>query len=224
MFFRKKLIGKTDYFKGFTDCHCHILPGVDDGFKTIEDSLAILKRYEELGIASVWLTPHMMEDLANTTQSLQERFFELKNAYKGNLALHLAAEYMLDGGFEEHLENKDILAFVDDDQVLVETSYFNPPTDLMNILQRIKSKGYYPVLAHPERYMYMDERMYKEIKSMDVRFQLNLGSLSGAYGRYVKKKALSMLKKQWYSYMGTDLHSESMFEMILEAEVPKQKL
>ena len=86
---------------GFTDWHSHILPGVDDGIKNMEDSLAVLKRYEEAGIRKIWLTPHVMEDYPNTPEKLRERFSELKEAYTGGIDIRLASENMLDSLFEE---------------------------------------------------------------------------------------------------------------------------
>ena len=147
---------------GFTDHHSHILFGVDDGVKTLEVSLRVLQRYEEIGIAEVWCTPHIMEDIPNTTQGLRERFAELTAAYQGPIRLHLAAEYMMDQLFEERLQNKDLLPLgAEGNRLLVETSYFNPPMGMHNILKRIKSQGYFPVLAHPERYVYMDKNDYR---------------------------------------------------------------
>jgi hypothetical protein len=102
MFFwnRKKSLNETGIFKGFRDYHSHILYGVDDGVKTLEEALDILSLYESLGFSEVWLTPHIMEDIPNETARLKSRFEELKNAYReklrGDLELHLAAEYMLD--------------------------------------------------------------------------------------------------------------------------------
>lgn len=89
---------------------------------------------------------------------------------------------------------------------MVETSYFNPPMDLQNILLRIKAKGYYPILAHPERYLYMNESDYQQLKSINVQFQLNQFSLLCLYGKEVKKKALMLQKLRMYDYTGTDLH------------------
>lgn len=163
-FFKKRTSLKdSDIFRGFTDWHCHLLPGVDDGVQTMEESLRVLSLYEQLGIGEVWLTPHIMEDMPNTTQGLKERFAELYATYQGNITLHLAAENMLDNLFEERLKKNDLLPLGKDGKhLLVETSYFNPPMGLNNILLRIKSKGYVPVLAHPERYVYMDEDDYKQ--------------------------------------------------------------
>lgn len=198
----------SSLLSGFTDYHSHILPGVDDGVKKMEVSLKVLEQYEHLGIAEVWCTPHIMEDIPNTTEGLKERFAELCEAYKGPIKLHLAAEYMMDGLFQERLEKKDVLVLGEEgNMLLVETSYFTPPMDMDNLLQRIKQKGYYPVLAHPERYVYMDNEKYKGLKNNNIRFQLNLSSLGGAYGSEAKAKALWLLKQKNYDYAGSDLHS-----------------
>jgi len=193
---------------GFTDHHSHILPGVDDGVKKMEVSLKVLERYEQLGIAEVWCTPHIMEDIPNTTEKLQARFAELCEAYQGPIKLHLAAEYMMDALFEERLEQGDLLKLGDEgNQLLVETSYFTPPMDMDKILLRIKQRGLYPMLAHPERYVYMNKDRYTELKDKGIRFQLNLSSLAGAYGSEAKDKALWILKKEYYNLVGSDLHS-----------------
>ena len=108
--FRKRISLKdSGIFKNFTDCHSHILPGVDDGVQTMEEALEILRLYEELGIKSVWLTPHIMEDMPNTTLHLRERYAELQATYSGPIKLHLASENMLDNLFEERLEKNDLL-------------------------------------------------------------------------------------------------------------------
>ena len=192
----------------FTDHHSHILPGVDDGVKKMETSLKVLEQYEQLGIAEVWCTPHVMEDIPNTTEKLQARFAELCEAYQGPIKLHLAAEYMMDALFEERLEQGDLLKLGDEgNQVLVETSYFTPPMGMDLILRRIKQKGLYPVLAHPERYVYMGNDRYTALKNEGIRFQLNLSAVSGAYGSEAKDKARWLLKQDYYNLAGSDLHS-----------------
>lgn len=206
MIFRRSTI--LSQLEGFTDFHSHILFGVDDGVKTLDMSLEVLKRYEAIGIAEVWCTPHIMEDIPNTTAGLRERFAELETAYSGPVKLHLAAEYMMDELFENRLEQGDLLPLGDEGNcLLVETSYFNPPMDLKEILKRIKNKGYFPVLAHPERYVYMGKDDYRALKEQDIRFQLNLSSLAGAYGVETQKKARWLLKKEYYNLVGSDLHS-----------------
>ena len=206
-FRKKQTLEESGFFRGFTDWHCHILPGVDDGVQTMEKALQILAEYERLGVKEVWLTPHIMEDIPNTTEKLRDRFTELRTAYQGSVMLHLASENMLDNLFEERLEKNDLLPIGKDGKhLLVETSYFNPPMGLSNILLRIKAKGYYPILAHPERYMYMSETDYKRLNSMNVKFQLNQFSLLGLYGKDVQKRAKTLQKQGLYNYIGTDLH------------------
>lgn len=195
------------------DCHSHILPGVDDGISRMEDSLRVLDEYGRLGIEEVWLTPHVMEDIPNTTESLQKRFAELQDAYEGPVKLHLAAEYMLDGEFSSRLGSGDLLLM--DGHPLVETSYFSPPIDFMETMERIKSAGYFPVLAHPERYMYMDKKQYSLLREMGVLFQMNIGSFAGIYGSDAQERARKLYENGFYSeYRGTDLHRFSMIKAI----------
>ena len=105
-------------------------------------------------------------------------------------------------------EQGDLLKLGDEgNQVLVETSYFTPPMDMDAFLRRIKQKGIYPMLAHPERYVYMNMERYKELKNNGIRFQLNLSSVAGAYGSEAKDKALWLLKQNFYNIAGSDLHS-----------------
>lgn len=108
-FTKRTSLADSGIFRGFTDWHCHLLPGVDDGVQTMEETLRILSLYEELGVTEVWLTPHIMEDMPNTTASLKARFKALEAAYQGNIGLHLASENMLDNLFEERLEQNDLL-------------------------------------------------------------------------------------------------------------------
>ena len=219
--FRKCIpLKDSGIFEGFTDWHSHILPGVDDGVRTVEEALEILRLYEELGVKAVWLTPHIMEDIPNTTAHLRERFAELQATYTGPITLHLAAENMLDNLFEERLEKNDLLPLGENgNHLLVETSYFNPPMGLNNILLRIKTKGYIPVLAHPERYVYMDENDYRQLKGLNVRLQLNLFSLVGAYGIGIRKKAEWLLRNSFYDLAGSDTHCHSIWKEAITKKI-----
>lgn len=216
-FCRKRTLQEAGIFEGMTDWHSHILPGVDDGFKSLEDSLAVLDMYQEAGIREVWLTPHVMEDIPNTTAGLRRRFDELREAYSGRVILRLAAEYMLDTLFEDRLDRDDLLPIGQEGlHLLVETSYFNPPANLLAILTGIKSRGYYPVLAHPERYVYMGMQDYSLLSDSGVKFQLNLGSLAGMYGSQAAKKAVRLLRNGYYDIIGTDLHRSTQLELLLK--------
>lgn len=208
-------------FRGLVDWHSHILPGVDDGVRTMDESLEILSRYGELGVKEVWLTPHIMEDAPNTINFLRQRFTELNSAYKGKIVLHLAAENMLDNLFEERLANGDLLPF-SENRLLVETFCFNPPMSFQALLDEIKKKGYHPVLAHPERYTYMEKQDYNRLKDSGILFQLNLFSLVGFYGPVAKKKAEWLLKHGMYNLCGTDIHRHSYLDGPMEQVMPER--
>lgn len=232
--------------QGMTDCHCHILPGVDDGIQTMDEALRALQKMSELGVREIWLTPHIMEDIPNSPEDLRRRFAELNvndndnvnvnanenedenekgNAVKVNVHVpvdvhvHLAAEHMLDNLFIQRFANDDLLPYQDASPltshlsplILVETSYFHPPMGLYDILENIRKKGYTPLLAHPERYMYMDDADYRRLQDMGVKLQLNILSLAGAYGETAARKSHHLLHQGAYSCMGSDLHNLNSF-------------
>lgn len=205
--FRRKGFEKItqSLFTGFIDYHSHILPGVDDGVQTLEESLECLAIHERLGFKEVWLTPHVMEDIPNTTETLKSRFDDLKQAYSGEIRLHLAAEYMMDPLLSERIESDDLLPI--GGKLLVETSYYDAPENFYDLLESILTKGYVPLLAHPERYNYMCESDYIRLKDMGVRLQLNLLSLVGLYGWQTQGKAERLCKGELYDVAGSDLHS-----------------
>ena len=226
-FFNKKhTIAASGILAGATDHHSHILPGVDDGVDTMDEALRILAIYEALGIKELWLTPHIMEDIPNTPQKLKARFEELKAAYKGNIKLHLAAEYMIDNHLRKLLDdNKELLPIgTTGKHILVETSYYNAPMRMNDTLQQIKSLGYFPLLAHPERYMYLSNADYTKLHSQGVKFQLNLASLAGGYGKVVKKKAEWLLTNGLYSVAGSDLHCMDAIEFITKCKLGMQEI
>lgn len=202
-----KSLKESGVFNGYTDWHSHILPGVDDGVKTMDESIKVLNAYEALGFKKVWLTPHIMEDYPNTTDGLRQRFEELKNNWTGSLDIRLASENMLDSLFEERLASNDFLPIGEDgNHLLVETSYYTPPMGMDEMLDRIKEIGYFPVLAHPERYRYMEEKDYFKLKEKGVLFQMNFVSLVGGYGETARKKAEWLLSKGMIDMTGSDVH------------------
>ena len=244
---------------GGTDWHCHILPGVDDGIRSMESALEVLAYYEHIGIREVWLTPHIMEDVPNEPDALRTRFAELCAAYETHLGLpagaathaaayaqtaapirlHLAAENMIDTLFDRRFEAGQLLTMVHHslpenataaapgtstgmpadtipgtagDMLLVETSYFSPPMAFEDTLDEIRLKGLHPLLAHPERYVYMGRREYERLKDNGVLFQLNLMSLVGMYGNDAADKASRLLLDGMYDYAGSDLHRLSPWQ------------
>lgn len=214
-FFKKKYsVVESGILQGMTDLHSHILPGVDDGSPDMTTSLELLAWLEELGLKKVWLTPHVMEDFRNDNQRLKTIFEELKQAYHGSLELALSSEYMLDAGFLPRL-SEQVLP-LGKNHLLVETSYMYAPTGLHDLLFSIYNTGLQPIIAHPERYMYMEETDYRALKEKGYAFQLNLMSLSGYYGRRPQAVSEDLLKKGWYDLVGSDLHHLHRYRPMLE--------
>lgn len=231
LFFNKKVsLTECGLFYNWTDRHSHILPGVDDGIRTIEDSMNVLRYYEQLGVKEVWLTPHIMEDCPNEPYELKERFEELCEAYAkteggSKIKLHLAAENMIDSLFVKRLESGNLLTYGDKgDELLVETSYAQAPYRFKLILQDIRKAGLTPVLAHPERYRYMDYDEYDTLHEQGVRFQLNITSLAGAYGPEPKNRAEYLLEEGYYNYRGSDLHSLSAFQRAIKEKGVRKRI
>ena len=191
--------------KGTTDSHSHILFGVDDGVRTLEEALSVLRYEETHGITDLWCTPHIMEDSANESDGLKTRFEELVRAYTGPIRLHLAAEYMLDTVFEQRFRDRDLLT-MDNDTLLVETSTWTPPLGLYDTFREIQSAGYRPLFAHPERYRYLNEPSFERLRKLGIHFQLNLPSLVGFYGETAMHKAEWLLANGYYSEVGSDCH------------------
>lgn len=210
----------------FTDWHSHILPGVDDGVSTLDESLAILDSYEQAGIKTLWLTPHIMEDIPNTTAGLKERFELLSENYTGNIKLNLASENMIDNLFIRRLEEEDFLPIGEDGKtLLVETSYFNAPLGFTDTIEAITAKGYTPLLAHPERYNYINSiDQYRRLKELGIEFQLNLLALCGHYGPVVKEKAMQMLHEGMYDRVGSDIHRQQHLDILTGMKLPKDTI
>lgn len=165
-----------------------------------------------------------MEDYPNTTSKLRERFQELKEAWNGNIQLRLASENMLDSLFEERLAANDLLPIGENsDHLLVETSYFSPPMGFDSILDSIMSAGYFPLLAHPERYTYMDEKDYARLREKGVRMQLNYVSLVGGYGETARKKSVWLLKNGFIDVVGSDVHRLKSNIALIEQKPSKKE-
>ena len=219
----KIYVRESGVLEGFCDCHCHLLPGVDDGVQDMDETVRVLEAWEAMGMSEVWLTPHIMEDIPNRLDELRRRFDRLTAFYTGNIRLHLAAEHMMDIPFQERLEADDVLPIGKDGKcLLVETSYYIPPMNMAGIIDKIRQKGYEPILAHPERYQYMDFRDYAHWKEKGVLLQLNVPSLVGAYGLEVQAKAKKLLDNGMYDFCGTDTHSKEQVDYFLDSLINKK--
>ena len=159
-----------------------------------------------------WQKRHPGASASQVADSFSEAQRGAADAAPAKIRLHLAAENMLDALFEKRLKANDLLPLGEKgDHLLVETSIFSAPMNFQGLLERIKNKGYTPVLAHPERYLYMEKSDYEKLKAQGIKFQRNLFSLKGQYGDTVKKRCKKLMKWGMYDYVGSDLHREGVF-------------
>ncbi|WP_109852916.1 tyrosine-protein phosphatase [Aquimarina sp. AU58] len=205
---------------GYIDIHSHLLPGIDDGVKTIYQSGYILEQFENFGFKKVITTPHIMQDIwPNSSQTITGTFKKLKEVLIplgiSKIELQASAEYMMDDLFYERIKNNDILP-LHQNYILVEMSTFAPPINLNEILFEIKLAGYTPILAHPERYtFYQDDlKKYDELKASGFLFQVNLLSISGYYGDQIKSFAKKMIDQGYIDFTGTDVHNYHQLEVL----------
>lgn len=212
-FNRSTTLTRSGVLSGATDWHSHLLPGVDDGSPTMAESLSALRRLEQAGFRKIWLTPHIMEEIPNTTSGLRSRFEELRSQWNGNLELNLGSENMLDSLFGRRLEEGDLLPLGPrGDKLLVETSFAAVPWGFEDLLGRIRAKGYFPVLAHPERYRFLDRDDLEELHAQGTLFQVNFLSLTGFYGKRAMQAAVWLLKKGLADLAGSDLHRAAQWD------------
>jgi len=211
--FKKKEKLKTestfDYSALMVDMHSHVLPGIDDGAQTPEDSIYLIKKMMDLGIKKVIATPHVMIDYyRNTAETINGALAILKaELVKQDISITVeaAAEHMFDEGFGEKVDT-DKLMLMKDGYVLFELSFINKPPNLIPVIQKILDKGYKPILAHPERYPYLTIDELKNIRSWGCNLQLNTISLTGYYGAEVKKVAESFVDNQMIDFISSDMH------------------
>jgi protein-tyrosine phosphatase len=221
-----------DHLSGITDIHNHILPGIDDGAKSVEESIGLLKKFKEMGIEKFICTPHIMNDFyPNTPEIISNALHKLKREiknYRGlhNMQIRAAAEYMMDQSFLDHLKNEKLMV-LKENMVLVEMSYFQAPINLNEILFKLRTKGYKPVLAHPERYSFFhskDLRKYQDLKNRGCLFQLNSLSLTPHYGQHVQKIAYKLLQNDMIDFLGSDTHREQHIQKLTTLQFPKKLL
>lgn len=219
-FFQKKTPLTSMFPKDFVDIHSHFLPNIDDGVKSMDESVALLRRMHGYGIKNIICTPHVMESIwENSTEAIQQKTEALKAHLKRidftDITIHTAAEYMLDAHFERLLKTEK-LRTLKDNYILVELSFISPPINLFETLFNIQIAGYKPVLAHPERYAYYhnDFSAYEKLKAAGCLFQMNLLSLSNYYGSEVHSVAIHLLKQQLIDFTGTDTHKHQHLDFL----------
>ncbi len=194
-----------------TEVHCHILPGIDDGSPDVETSVALVQQLKNWGIQRIITTSHVTEStFENTPESIQQAYKMLRKALDDRdieIEIKTSAEYRMDEYFLKQLQAGTIISFPDN-YLLIENSFFQPFWELRELVFDLQLKGYTPVLAHPERYVYYHKtpQIYKELHDQGLLFQVNLLSLAGYYNSEVKEMAWKLLDNGMVDLIGSDMH------------------
>lgn len=221
-FFKKKpeVFENLDLSWLQVDMHSHLIPGIDDGSKTMGESLELINRLADLGLRKIITTPHIMSEYyRNTPQIIKRGLIELRAAVNSlgiKIEIEAAAEYYMDEIFLDKIKDGEKVLTFGDGYVLVETGFINKPQMFLDILFHLEMAGYKPVLAHPERYQYLlsDKEMLEDLIDRNLLFQVNLLSLAGFYSKPVKDFAELLVERNVVAFFGTDCHNTRYLDML----------
>lgn len=229
MSFWNRLTGKSrapeypelqDFASIGCDIHSHLIPGIDDGVTSLEESMSMIRQLRELGFRKLITTPHVMSDYyRNTPETILSGLDSVRSAIAQeglDITIDAAAEYYLDEVFVQRIESNEPLLTFAGNYVLFEVSYVNPPDNIHRVAFELKVRGYTPILAHPERYPYWYNRLteFEHLKDAGLLFQININSLCGYYGPGAKKIGEWMVDQQMIDFTGTDLHGDRHLEAL----------
>lgn len=215
MFFfkSKKPILKDLIPQNYVDIHSHLIPSIDDGSKSMDETFSMINQLQEIGFKEFITTPHIYTSVWNNTEEVIKNKIDEVNSFlrekSKNICINAAAEYMLDSFFLQRLENEKLLT-LKDQYLLIEMSYLNAPIQLYDIIFQIQLAGYTPVLAHPERYGFYHNNFkeFEKLKKSGCLFQMNLLSAVDYYGKNVTICADKLLKNNFIDFVGSDIHHQ----------------
>lgn len=215
----KKVDRLSDFSDLVTDVHSHLIPAIDDGSASLEQSLQLIKGLNDLGFKKLITTPHVISDFyQNTTEKINKGLVLLQDAVKKaniNIEIDVAAEYYLDYDFRKKLDEEKMLTF-GTNYLLFELPFYNKPQVLDEAIFKMQTLGYTPVLAHPERYTYWynDFEAYNDLKNRGVLLQMNINSLVGGYSAQAKKTAEKLITNNMVDFVGSDTHNQHHIELL----------
>ena len=196
------------------DLHSHILPGIDDGARTLEESVQLVTAMAGWGFERITCTPHITKKFRNTSEGIKEKFDILCNALNDiglNIELRMSAEYRLNPETWPDILKSGSLMPIEDRYILMEFP-INDPSEMgdlnpMDEFHKVISLGLTPVLPHPERYFYLDHDELLRYVDAGVRIQSNYGSLAGVYGCEAKENAQRLIDEGIVSFLASDMHN-----------------
>lgn len=204
---------KVHPFALTTDVHSHLLPDLDDGVKSLEEAEAVIRIFQKLGYTKIITTPHVMQDHYRNTsegilQALQKVIDHLAR-HEVTMELEAAAEYYLDEFLIKRMEAGEQFLTFGNNYLLFETNFLSEPLNMNEFIFLATTRGYKPVLAHPERYHYLQNDFSKieDLLNRGVIFQINTSSITGAYSKSARVLAQKLIDEKHAHIIGSDCHS-----------------
>ncbi len=214
LFARKKDTPSTllfDFLK--VDLHSHLLAGIDDGVQTEAQALEIIEQFLSYGFQKIITTPHILWDFyKNTPEIIHKKLEKLRLFLQENqihIPIEAAAEYYLDEHFLQMLQkNEKLLSFGEKNYLLFETGLLNISAFWEEAVFLMKANGYQPILAHPERYIYIQNNFnfLEKMLNLGVLLQINILSLVGYYSVEVQKTAEKIIDARLPHFLASDCH------------------
>lgn len=195
------------------DIHAHILPSIDDGARSEKESLHLLEQAKDNGVTAIFLTPHyIVGSKYNLNNEKKEALLtKLKDKAKNlNIELYIGNEVYFDNDIIKLIKKGEMASLNHSKYLLFELPMHQKVSNLFEVIFDLKIKGYLPILAHPERYDFLqkDPKLAEKLLEAGVFFQSNIGSLKGVYGKNVQKTLRLFLKHHMISFMASDIHHE----------------
>lgn len=197
------------------DLHTHVMYGIDDGSRTIEESMTMLERLSNEGVTDVMLTPHYIENSKYNCNNKNKKqlFKKIKQEAQRrgiNINIYLGNEIMVNNNIM-NLFNTEIATLNASKYLLIELPMEKEFDDLDLVIKELTNNGVIPIIAHPERYSYVKDnyKWLEEYLKMGVLFQSNYESLFGKYGKEAKKTIKKLLKHNMVHFLASDIHHES---------------
>lgn len=217
----------VDFSNLGVDLHSHLIPGIDDGSKTLEESIALITELKKMGFHKIITTPHIMSDYYRNTPDIilsgRDKVREELERLKIDISFDAAAEYYYDEYFIDILKANKVIT-INNEYLLFELSYLTKPSGVREIIFEIQLKGYKPLLAHPERYPFYSLAEYMELKEAGCLFQMNILSPTGHYGSNAKQNAEMLIDNQMIDFIATDLHHMQHIRLIRKNAMHTDKL
>lgn len=202
------------------DIHSHIIYGVDDGSKNVEDSISMLKEAKKAGFTDIIVTPHYMEGyFEHSKEDISNRIDILKNKIEGEINIFQGNEIYLTTSINDLIDEDLATTLNNSKYVLFELPMLEKPINLIEIVYKILEHDRIPIIAHPERYKYVqeDNNILLDLIETGVLFQSNYGSIIGTYGKNVQETVKKLLKHNMIHFLGSDNHKKNT----IYANIPK---